>query len=277
MGDFKQVKREHEEVKNQLKALMKEFESLKVKMADKLDRDASPDINDLQHISNTCDDLMNFKMYTLGELENFNSKLVNFSDRVEKIEKKLDDSLNYSYQYNLKITDVPQLKVKETADETTQLCLKIFSKMGIDVKDADIDIAHRVPKRTQQYGRRRSSQAQGNNPIICKFVRRVVKERVLAARAKINRVNLQDFGLPEDKNPRVKIKILSHLTPKIQQLLGQAKNFQTEAGFKFCWAKSSAVFLRKHDNSRIISLHTLSDLEELKVSNTRFEEDEYDS
>lgn len=275
MGDFKQVKREHEEVKNQLKALMKEFESLKDKMADKLDRDVAPDSNDVQHISDTCDDLMNFKMNTLAALENFGSKLANFSYRVDEIEKKLDDSLSYSYQYNLKITEVPQLKAKETAEETTQLCLKIFSKMGVDVKDSDIDIAHRVPKRTQQHGRRRDSRVQGNNPIICKFVRRVVKERVLAARANINRLNPQDFGLPDDRNLR-RIKILSHLTPKLQHLLGQAKTFQTEAGFKFCWAKSSAVFLRKSDNSRIYTLHSLSDLDELtfNFSSPRTEEDD---
>ena len=275
MGDFKQVKRENEEVKNQLKALMKEFES-KAKMADKLDRDAAPDSNDVQHVSNTCDELMNFKMNTLGALENFSSKLINFSDRVEEIEKKLDDSFNYSYQYNLKITDVPQLKGKETAEETTQLCLKIFSKMGVDVKDSDIDIAHRVPKRSQQYGRQRNSRVQGYNPIICKFVRRVVKERVLAARANINRLNPQDFGLPEGRNLR-SIKVLSHLTPKLQHLVGQAKTFQTEAGFKFCWAKSSAVFLRKSDNSRIYTLHSLSDLDELRVSSPRIEEDDYGS
>ena len=276
MGDFKQMKREHEEVKDQLKALMKEFESLKAKMADKLDRDAAPDSNDVQHVSNTCDELMNFKMNTLGALENFSSKLINFSDRVEEIEKKLDDSINYSYQYNLKILDVPQLKAKETAEETTQLCLKIFSKIGVDVKDIDIDIAHRVPKRTQQYGRRRNSRVQGNNSIIYKFVRGVVKERVLAARANINRLNPQEFGLPEDRNLR-SIKVLSHLTPKLQHLLGQAKTFQTEAGFKFCWAKSSAVFLRKSDNSRIYALHSLSDLDELRVSSPRIEEDDYGS
>ena len=58
--------------------------------------------------------------------------------------------------------------------------------MGVkDVSMQDIDIAHRVP------ARKASSRV---NPIIGKFVRRQVNERVMAARKEVSRVTPSQLG-----------------------------------------------------------------------------------
>ena len=80
----------------------------------------------------------------------------------------------YSYQYNIKIFGLPTFAERENSESTAKLCIQLFHSMGVkDVSMQDIDIAHRVP------ARKASSRP---NPIICKFVRRQVKERVMAAR-----------------------------------------------------------------------------------------------
>ena len=132
------------------------------------------------------------------------------------------------------------------------ICLTLFNKIGVDVQEYDIDIAHRVQTRIQQHGRQR--QQPRCKPIICKFVRRAVRERVLAARRNTNCLEPEDFGLaPEDLGY---ISILSHLPPKLQELLGKAKTFQSDNDFKFCWAKTSAIFLHKTENSRVYRLES---------------------
>ena len=69
---------------------------------------------------------------------------------------------------------VPQLNEKESAETTANLCIKLFTAMGItDVSLQDIDIAHS------------NRPSQNSNPIICKFVRRLAKEKIMAAREKI--------------------------------------------------------------------------------------------
>ena len=55
----------------------------------------------------------------------------------------------------------------------------VVSLNGCDVSMQDIYIAHSVP------ARKASSRP---NPIICKFVRRQVKERVMAARKEVSKV-----------------------------------------------------------------------------------------
>ena len=53
---MKQLKKDRDEVKKELKNLTKEFELLRAKMADKSDRTSFPSSADVQHLSNnTCD------------------------------------------------------------------------------------------------------------------------------------------------------------------------------------------------------------------------------
>ena len=56
------------------------------------------------------------------------------------------------------------MKEKESAEETSSLCVKLFREMGAEVTIHDIDMAHRVPTR-EAHG--------GPKPIVCKFVRRL--------------------------------------------------------------------------------------------------------
>ena len=68
---------------------------------------------------------------------------------VNRIDKAIDDILSCSYQYNLKIIRVPQIKGNESAYETTNLCLKMSSALGYDISALGIDIAHRVQQELQ--------------------------------------------------------------------------------------------------------------------------------
>ena len=62
-------------------------------------------------------------------MESFQTKLDDLPANVEAITKAIDESIAYSYQYNLEIVRVPKRNERETAEETTSLCLKIFRKI----------------------------------------------------------------------------------------------------------------------------------------------------
>lgn len=53
--------------------------------------------------------------------------------------------------------------------QETSICVNIFKEINVQITDKDIDIAYRVASRNRNY----------SDPIICKFVRRIVKEEVL--------------------------------------------------------------------------------------------------
>ena len=82
------------------------------------------------------------------------------SKKFDEITKAIEVAEQYSYQYNIKIMGVPQLNEKELAETTENLCMKLFTAMGVaDVSLQDVHIAHRVQSRRP---------SQNSNPIICK-------------------------------------------------------------------------------------------------------------
>ena len=101
---------------------------------------------------------------------------------------------------------MPQTNDRETANETAEVCIKIFKKIGVKVCLADINIVHRVQPRSQNSCRKKGNQ------IICKFVRRMVRDEVRDARSRTDRLTASDFGLAPDYEMD-QIGIFSHLMP----------------------------------------------------------------
>ena len=211
----------------------------------------SPNADDVQFPSDGYD-------WMIRRIEDLEFKVAEISGKADRIAKAIDEIQLYSYQYNLKLVGVPQIKENESADDTISLCLKIFSGIGADTTAWDIDTAHRVPMR-KQHGRRR----QASQPIVCKFTRRIARDHVLSKRREANNLEPEEFGLPSGNE--MKIQIYSHLTPRLQELLHLANMFQAQEGYKFCWAKGTAIFLRKTESSKPIRLNTNEDLEQLQI------------
>ena len=102
---------------------------------------------------------------------------------VVKVDKAIDEFQAYCYRYNIKIVGVPEKGANESAEETCGLCVALFREMGADVSINDIDRTHQVPSRNN------SSYDPGPKAIICKFVHRLPRDKVMAKRADANKAN----------------------------------------------------------------------------------------
>ena len=72
---------------------------------------------------------------------------------------------------------MPVASANESVEETTGLFLRLFQLIGAkDISILDIDIAHRVRLRVS---------SNRPNPIICRFVRRLARNRVIACRKSV--------------------------------------------------------------------------------------------
>ena len=171
---------------------------------------------------------------------------------MDEVGNAIDEIQRYSYQYNVKIVGLPEIDSQESASATTSLCISLLKASGVDINKQDVDIAHRVPTRQATAGPR---------PVICKFTRRIVKEEVINLRKEACKVSATSIGLPAECSLR-DVKIFDHLTPQIQKLLADAKKFQAQNGFRFCWSKNFVVYLRKSEDSRPIRLKSQEDLEQ---------------
>ena len=171
----------------------------------------------VEYISDQYDKLVSFKNNTLKVLKDMKSQLGNIESKCHKISEAVDQMEEYSYQFNIKIVGMPQ-HVSQSTEVTSKLCLDLFKAIGVeDVSLQDIDIAHRIPARRQ---------TDRPSAIVCKFVRRLAKQKVMAARSRVCNVQASQFGFSHDMDVG-HLNIYDHLTPRLQQLLFEAKKFQS--------------------------------------------------
>ena len=170
----------------------------------------------------------------------------------DRIAKSIDAFETYSYQFNVKTVAVSMAAEQETSQQTAGLCVKLFAAVGVeDISLSDIDIAHRVPSRVA---------SNRPNAIVCKFVRRLAKEKVMAARRQVDGLDAVQLGL--DARAYVShISLYDHLISRIQELLYKSKKFKNDNNYKYCWAKNGFVYPRKTDSSRVVRLRNQEDLE----------------
>ena len=249
------LRKENEKLRTDLQATKEEVEKLSKLVTYKSQDGASlcrlspGQSKSVDFISSQYDGIME-------QLQSIKAKLNGLDHRCNELRLAIDEMQAYSYQYNIKIFGLPTFAERENSESTAKLCIQLFHSMGVkDVSMQDIDIAHRVP------ARKASSRP---NPIICKFVRRQVKERVMAARKEVSKVTPSQLGYGVEVS-LLRLGIYDHLSPLNQVLLTEAKKVQQAKGFKFCWAKQGSIFLRMTDTSRIHKLNTFQDLQSLQT------------
>lgn len=254
--DFSKIRKENDELKAQMTDLRQELKTFKERI------ESSPSNGELQksvsYVSDEIDDIRakdkDIKRI-LEDVKRFEDKLELLHNNIQKLCETIEAIQQYSYQYNLKILGVPTKSDRnETAQETTSICVNIFKEMNVQITDKDIDIAHRVASRNRNY----------SDPIICKFVRRIVKEEVLKQRQSVNDVDLAKLGLTQSNDQGHRIIICEHLTPYQQELFTNAKSFKQMNGFKYCWVKNQSILLRESENSHVIRIKCLQDLQNLR-------------
>ena len=177
------VRKENDELKKQLEEITKELKvEIRVGAAEGLNKQEGKGGRDelqerykaIDWLSQEYDDLNESRSTTKEELLRINKRLFEITKGVNDMSNAIDELERYSYQYNVKLIEVSEMKLgKQTVADTSSLCVTLFNEMGADVTISDIDIAHRVPLR---------NATNGPKPIICKFTRRLVKERVMAKR-----------------------------------------------------------------------------------------------
>ena len=114
------------------------------------------------------------------ELHGIQKRLDDIEESLGNLEIAVNEMQDYSYAFSIKILRVPELKVNEDAPETSNLCVNLFNRMGANITINNIDIAHRVSFRDSSHSEPK--------PIICKFVRRLARNNIMAVRREASSV-----------------------------------------------------------------------------------------
>ena len=188
------------------------------------------------------------------ELERILLSLKNIEERLYYFGSTLDELQDYSYSFNVKVKGVPEVVDTENALETSKLVVRLFNVMGAQVSLNDIDIAHRVPFR--------DSKRKDPKPIVCKFTRRLARNKVMAVRKEADKIAAIDMGF-DDGVDISNIRVVDHLSQRLQKLFANAKAHKDRYQYAFCWVKNGTIFLRKFADSRPLRIKDADQLGEL--------------
>ena len=166
----------------------------------------------LEFLSKGYDELILFQAKATAELKQARSRLDELIVKIDAIGQAVDEIKEYSYKFNLKVIGLPEMKEKESAEETSSLCVKLFREMGAEVTIHDIDMAHCVPTREAQ---------GGPKPTVCKFVRRLARNKVINLRLESHNLRPANLGFAESVNLS-NVRIFDHVTPRMQSIFYEA-------------------------------------------------------
>ena len=251
------VKKENDELKKQLQAVTDALKALETRFerTERTSTNGAEQEKAIDFLSEEYDDINADRAANKLELSRLNTRLSEISERVNDMSDMLDELTRYSYQFNVKLVSIPEHSARrETAMETSKLCVSLFNEMGANVSLSDIDIAHRVQTRNSN---------DGPKPIVCKFTRRLAKESVMAKKYELCKVDPTEIdGLPVDSS-LLNARLFDHLAPKQALLYNEAKRFKEQHEYEFCWVKNSVIFLRRTQGAHPIKISSSTDLERL--------------
>ena len=132
------LKIENDSLKDNIKVMSREIQSMKDRIFRYEDRLKSTNLNPtdqdtqktLEFVSDEFDDMKIFCSDTKKQISSLEARFAKLEESANNVAKTIEDNLRYSYQYNVKIVGLPQSRPRESARETTNLCLTLFNAIG---------------------------------------------------------------------------------------------------------------------------------------------------
>ena len=144
MSQAKNLRKENLKLKGEISAVNSELQKLKSIIEQQRLQSDTEQVGDAatrygnyiqKSVDFLCEDhhiTKNFRENISKQLDSLSHKLEAISTRVDSLDAAIDDLLKYKFQYNVKIIGFHEQDDHESAETTTQLCLKLFHAIGAE-------------------------------------------------------------------------------------------------------------------------------------------------
>lgn len=179
------------------------------------------------------------------ELREFKEKHINIGDQMRMLENKIHEMEQYSRNRNVEVKGVEELG----RENLKEIAVSIASKCGVNMRQEDIEVAHRVDNRT------------GKEPrdIIIQFKTREVRDTLI--QAKKTKINNTDITAGKLDKP---IYVNEHLSAYYKRLFWETRSKCIERKYRYVWVKNGKILARKSENEHVIRIQSDEDLKKIK-------------
>jgi hypothetical protein len=201
------------------------------------------------------ENIMNEKVQSMSDIvQKMESKMSSLVNKIKEVEQNtitlraeinelrtnIEAEKQYTRSKNIKVIGMPSTG----NDNTRKEILRLLNALKIDVNEAQLTI-HRVQSKTD------------NSPVIIQCPNKAVRDEIVR-KARKERPNLSLINTDLQDRP---IYFNDHLTPYYANLMMEARKLKTSLKYKYLWMNGEKIFLKKDENSKIIKIMKIEDLQ----------------
>ncbi|XP_048590563.1 uncharacterized protein LOC125573820 [Nematostella vectensis] len=185
-----------------------------------------------------------------ANIQHVTQDLIETKEWLDELDSRLDEQQQYGRRDCLEFVGIP----KVDNDDPVKLVIETAALAGVEVKEDDISIAHRL-KPTKK----------GQDRIIAKFIRRSKRDEVYSNRKNLKQKRTKDLPTVRDQPAESGVSRTAHifinesLTPYRKKLFSRISNYRRQCNFKFIWTANGKIWLRESETSNSIGF--ISDAE----------------
>lgn len=217
--------------------------------------------NELQKIVNTQKEVMQSNSnieksieFILNQNKELQEKITQLETQskadcayITTLEARIEDLQRANRKANLEIKNVPKLNTETKAD-LVQMVLSLSENIGASFTKNDIKDIYRI---------RSKNEKTQNTPIIVETSSVLLKTEMLQLCKAFNtkhKTKLCAKHLGHRSSTETPIFVSEHLTAKGSRLHFLARDLVKTKNYKYCWTAYGKIYVRKDDNSRIITV-----------------------
>ncbi|XP_063822891.1 uncharacterized protein LOC135072784 [Ostrinia nubilalis] len=175
---------------------------------------------------------------------------------ITALEDKIENMLKHSRKANFEIKNVPK-KEKETKEDLIKMVTCLSSSVGAALTKSDVADIYRV---------RGKKDNVVNTPIVVETTSTTLKSELLQSCKTYNirnktKLRAKHLGfVTQEETP---IFVSEQLTPKASRLYFLARDLVKSTTFTFCWTAYGNVYVRRDENSPIITITSEAQIKQL--------------
>ena len=171
------------------------------------------------------------------------------NNQLDQQKQEINNIEQYSRRECLEIRGVPV----QSGDNTNEIISNIGEQIGVDIRDDDISISHRLAA-----DNRNTNSSKRYPAIIVKFFRRTVRDQFYKARKNLRNISSRDIGIT--RLAESKIYISESLSQRNKKLFNKCLEAKKQLNYKFIWTMNGKIYLRKDECSPSICVANTSDI-----------------
>lgn len=239
------------ELKSDVAALLKTSVELKEDVAE-LSNSVAKHSREIQTVREELTKQNRYVASIEKKLNKVNENVQDHSEDITDLQINLDNLEQYSRKNSLEFCGVPD----DINMSTDQAVCKIAQAIGVEIKEDDIEISHRI------------KQKQGNKPILAKFCSHKIKSKVYKARTQLRSITISSIfpdcvSFATEDNRQPKIFINENLTQYRKEMMKNAREKRNNGKIVSFWSLDGKIFIKTAPMGNPRLMHSIEEIKEL--------------